>query len=348
MNTRIMGLVIPVIFVMTGICSCSSFETQYLKSLNIEYELISAVDSISLETYGAYAPNKIVRVNDSLMLVSLWKGDYHLLLLNLNDKESHQLFYIKRGRGPLEIAQGGSLHMSENGAVYYDVTSSTVVKMDVLKSLSMQMPVLDTLCCFAQKFPKPIYLRSYNEGFISCNLADESYWYSLYSLKGDLISNVDALQYDILKQSKDCRISIMASSLYCVNPSSTKVCVANVVSSSISFAYINGSTLQEFKRYEISPPIIKSGGNGLSYENISAFQDIACNSDYVYLLYSGNMMRNDILPSSECNHLIQYSWDGTPSKHFVLDKNICSISIHNNELFGCSEYPEARIYKFLL
>lgn len=348
MTMKIKEIAIPVILMMVGICSCHSPDSRYLRSLNVEHEFLNAVDSISLEPYGVYAPNKIVRVNDSLMLLSLWKGDHHLLMLNINEKDCNPLFYIKRGRGPLEIAQGGSLHMFGNSVVYYDVTTSNAVKIDVLKSLTMQKTVLDTLCCFAQRFPKPIFLRSCDKGYISCNMADDAYWYSLYDLKGNLVSNVDAIQYDILKQSRDCRISIMASSLYCVDPTSTKVCVANVVSPTISFAYIVDSALHEFKRYEISPPTIKSGGNGLSHDNISAFQDIACDSDYVYLLYSGQMLQNDTIPSSECKHLIQYSWEGKPIKHFVLDKNICSICIYDNELLGCSEHPEAKIFKFIL
>lgn len=348
MKTNKKIFAIPVIFMMAGMYSCSNIENDYIQSLNVEHEYVFAVDSISLETYNVYAPNKIVRINENLVLVSLWKGEHHLLLLNLDDNEYTSSFYIKRGRGPFEIAQGGSLHPCGNNAVYYDVTTSTAIIVDVMESISMQKPILDTLCCFSDKFPKPIFLRSFDDGFISCNMADDAYWYSLYDKKGNLVSNVDAMQYDILKQSRDCRISVMASSLYCIDPTSTKVCVANVVSPSISFAYIADSALHEFKRYEISPPTIKSGGNGLSHDNISAFQDIACDPDYVYLLYSGHMLQNDTLPSSECKHLIQYSWEGKPIKHFELDKNICSICIYDNELLGCSEYPEAKIFKFIL
>ncbi|MGN1220865.1 MAG: hypothetical protein ACI4TU_07995, partial [Candidatus Cryptobacteroides sp.] len=87
MKTNKKIFAIPAIFMMAGMYSCSNIENDYIQSLNVEHEYVFAVDSISLETYNAYAPNKIVRINENLVLVSLWKGEHHLLLLNLDDNE---------------------------------------------------------------------------------------------------------------------------------------------------------------------------------------------------------------------------------------------------------------------
>ena len=94
MTMKIKEIAIPVILMMVGICSCNSPDSRYLRSLNVEHEFLNAVDSISLEPYGVYAPNKIVRVNDSLMVLSLWKGDHHLLMLNIDEKDCNPLFYL--------------------------------------------------------------------------------------------------------------------------------------------------------------------------------------------------------------------------------------------------------------
>lgn len=335
--------ILSLVFVVSGILflSCdSSHQDDYIRSLRADAVFSEPIDSLCLEAYDEISVDEILAINDSWFLLSSRTGNYNLLFLDAVGKQS--FYAIRKGRGPMEMINGGSLHQVYDKAVYYDMTTSCCVSIDLLESIRLREVVLDTLCDFSTLSPKPVYMTRCRYGYVSGNVSDSGVWYSLYSEDGSLSASVDALEYDELTQDRDLRISVMLSSKYASSPDGSRVCVANVASPSLSFAEVNKDDLTEYMRYEISPPDINGG---ISPDNCSAFMDVVADDEYVYLLYSGRSIKSRI--SDSCNHIVIYRWDGSFEKYLYLKKPVCSICIDKECFWGISPDGDI-IYKYNL
>ena len=261
--------------------SCASGGSDpYLKTLHLDREVLSVVDSVGLDDFYDFSADELLQIDDSWMLLSSQKGLYNLLFLNI--ESGNGIYAIRKGRGPGEMINGGNLHLRDDKALYYDMSTAVCISIDVNSFIEYKEILIDTLCNFVGKSPKPVYMTTCHGGIVSGNSADSDVWYSLYGPDGEVSSSVKALKYDELVQSPDVRASVMLSSKYASSPDGRKVCVASVASPSISFADVVDGGLVEYLRYEISPPDME---RGISADNRTAFMDVVADGSFVYFLY---------------------------------------------------------------
>lgn len=342
----VLNLIRPIIITATCavvMLSCSSEKDAYLRSLGLEVEYLSAVDSVNIEQYDMFQVRNVVVIDDEWILMSTTKGGHKLLFLNM--KTSDHFFAIRKGRGPGEMINGNSLHRYGDGAAFYDSNNATCVKISLNKTAAGSSIAIDTIGVFNSGPSKPVFMTTCGSGgFISGNLTDDKVWYSYYDSTGCILSDIDMLQLDEFAAGGDTRISWMLSSVYTSDPEGKRVCVANVISPSLSFSKVDAGILREYKRYSNAPCGITNGR--VTGEFRSAFNGIDSDDKYVYVLYSGNRMRGGTLPSNECRHLIVYDWDGNPVKRYILNRNVCSVHIDSGTLWCASTYPESCVYRF--
>lgn len=325
--------------------SCSPEQDPYLRSLDTTVEPLVAVDSVNIEQYDLFQIHDVVNIDDEWLVMSSIQGDYKLLILN--HVTSEHFFAIKKGRGPGEMINGNSLHKYEDGVCFYDSNNATCIKIRVEETVGNNKLIADTVGLFKSGPSKPIYMTTCGEnGFISGNIIDKDIWYSYYDETGRIHSSVEALDFDEISDEPDAKFSFSLSSKYASNPGGTRVCVASVASPSLSFAHVDSGKLTEYKRWEM-PPVGMVAGH-VTPDHTSTFMGIDADNSYVYLAYSGHRLRNDILPTGECNHLIVYDWNGNPVKHYYLNRNICSIHVDGNNLWAASACPESCVYRFIL
>ena len=324
-----------------SIISCSTERDAFLRSLPLEAQHLEAVDSFNIDRYGLYQPNSVVKSDNGWIVLSSAKGRYKLLFFNPDTGDHFPV--VHNGRGPGEIIQGGSLHGDGKTAVYYDLNSATCIKIHLNETVRSRKVVADTIGNF-KGVSKPVFLTSAGSGFISGNLTDAGVWYSYYDSKGNIVSNVDALEFNDLPAGGDYAVSFLISSRYASSPDGRKVCVATVGAPALSFSEIENGNLTEYKRYTMDPVGMENGR--LTPDHVSAFAGMDADEDYVYVIYSGHKIRGDVFPADECRHLIIYDWDGNPVRHYRLDRNINSIDVADGCLYGASNYPESAVYKF--
>ena len=337
------------VFAIAAICtamamSCTSGTDVYLRSLPCDLEELEAVDSINIDQFGLFQARKVVKINDDWLLLSTTKGNNHLLFLNTKTLE--YFYAIKRGRGPGEVVAGSSLQKFGDDATFYDLNNATCIKILVDATIQERKAVLDTIGIF-RGATKPVYMSICGKDkFISGNLSDDSVWYSCYDDNGNVLSSIGALNVKNFPKNGDRLVSRMLSSVYASNPEGTKVCVGNVFCPSLSFSQVQSGIMTEYKRYENQPEGMKA--NRISTETVGAFQGMDADKDRVCVIYSGHKLRNDILPSDECRHLIIYDWNGIPVRHYYLNRNINSVHVSGNCIYGTSTYPESCVYRFEL
>ena len=338
---------VAVAAIVSAAVSCSSDKERdvYLKSLDLEIETLSYADSLNIDQYDLFQAHDIVKTEDDWLILSTTKGDYHLLFINLAKPEEH-FFGLRRGRGPGEMVQGDRIHKRGEYAYLYDVNNATCIRIDCSETIRQKTIVADTVAVFNQGTSKPVYMTTCgDDGFISGNMSDLSMWYSYYDAHGNILSNVPKFECDGI-QDEERLFSLMMSTFYVSNPAGTKVCVASVLTPSLSFSDVHSGILTEYRRYELAES--ESDYSYFMPDAKSRFNGISADDRNVYLIYSGRKLRNDVLPVDECNHLIVYDWDGTPVRHFKLNRNVSSIHIDGNDLWCTSTYPESCVYRFKL
>ncbi len=342
LKSKYKAVIVAVTATITA-CSVNKERDLYLKSLDVETEILSYADSFNIEQYDMFQVGNVVKADDDWLILSSSKGDYNLLFLNLAVPE--HFFVIRRGRGPGEMIQGGSLHKYVGAVFYYNVNNATCIRIDCVETHKKQSLVADTVGIFNQGASRPVYMASCgSEFFISGNMTDYNAWYSCYDSTGRVLSSVPSLNCDGIPRRDKMRLfSLMLSSKYVSKPDGTKVCVANVATASLSFSELHSGKLTEYKRYEYD-----ASGNGVYFgpDAISAFHGMDADDENVYVIYSGHKMKNDVLPANECRHLIVYDWNGNPVKHYLLNRNVSSVHIDGGSVWCASTYPESCVYRF--
>lgn len=330
--------------------ACSTYGNDpYLRTLRLPVEDIQAEDSIALDAYELFSPDAIAVSDGQWIVLSSIQGENNLLFVNPLLEDSFTA--IKKGRGPCEMVQGGSLHRSPVGSVlYYDYYEGVCVSLTVQEGLAGFRATLDTIAHFESERVRPVFLV-FNKGrFLSGSSCDPESWYALYDDRGSVRSKIPGLQYPVFRHIRDeLKTSIHLSSKYTIKPDGSRLCVANVATPSISFSMLNGFSMSEFKRIECAPPDLQPGRDAFSPDHRSAFQSLVSDDNAVCLLYSGHRFQNDEAPVNACAHVIVYDWDGKPKRHFRLDKYVNSIDLESgNRLVACSSFPSERVYYFNL
>ncbi len=340
---KINKFIANVALLLTLAISCKNESGNYLSTLSLAPEPLEAVDSICIDRFNLFQARNVVSLDNGWLLLSSVKGEYKLLFLN--PRTSEHFFAIRNGRGPGEVITGNSLHRYEDGAAYYDAGNAMCLKIGLKMRSSGPSVTIDTIGAFTGGPSRPVYMTTCGAGgFISGNLINDEVWYSYYDDTGHILSDIDMLHLDEFTAAGDKRISWMLSSLYTSDSEGKRVCVANVVSPSLSFSKVDAGMLREYRRISHKPCGIANGR--LTEEFRSAFNGIDSDDEYVYVLYSGNKMKGESLPPNECRHLIVYDWEGNPVKYYLLGRNVCSVHIDRDTLWCASTYPESYVYRF--
>ena len=328
----------PILLFLASLGSCSYGEhDDYLRSLRLRTEYISPEAILDLEESGILKPRQFCFL-DGRFYVSKSDGKYNITVID--PQQGIRTDVLRRGRGPCEVYQGSSLHISDGRVIFNDSGSAICIGLNYNKDT--QKVAIDTIARFNLVGARPYFMCKSGDYFISGNISNPDCWYASFDKSGEIKSEVCALSFPELEgKGKDLRASLMLSSLYASSPDATKVCVANVMSASLSFSYVNGGKLSEYNRIQYNAP--EMSGRGFSPESVSCFNGIAATDESVYVLYSGRNINGDV-PRDECMHLIHYSWDGTPIKRYSLTHSLSAICCSGGKMYGMSTYPTSQIY----
>lgn len=323
--------------------SCSGSGDRYLDSLGkIPSGSISPCAVHPLDPFDVKSPTGIFRLGEHFLLAD-HHSEFCIDAISLSEGTKKGIF--RKGRGPMEVI---SSYVSVYGGLpfLYDIASGTCMAIDFPESLRNALPKVDTVFALPQGRDRPASVHPAGGGFISGYPVKRGIWYAFRGFDGECLSHIDAPSYpEMSSMSDNLYWSFVLSTHYCVHPDGTRVCAASVGSPTLSFARIDGTTLEELKRYEYGAPLISGSGQALDGRTKTAFAPPRCDDEYVYLLYSGKPVRGES-PSYERDHLVIYDWNGIPLRHLVLSEPVCSFCVDGNRLYGLSTYPENRILEY--
>ena len=84
--------------------------------------------------------------------------------------------------------------------------------------------------------------------------------------------------------------------------------------------------------------------------NKTGFLDLSCSNDYVYALYAGKVLGDDIFTAYYGDHVFVYDWNGNPVRHYKLEKELFMFGVDEEKgiLYGIGNDPEGCILEYKL
>ena len=331
--------------------SCNSKETflnKFKKTINIKHQTIQLKNN----TFFSKVWNLYLS-NDCLIAYDV-DEKYYFSIIDLNKKSIVAKCGVK-GQGPNEIiGMPQSVKILGNnrfsfidcnrGALYYvDFSTATrpkIIKNDMLKLSFKHFGVLPT---------------AYNN-YLIIGLLDNGR-YSLVDQNGKEISNhFDYPRSTETEKFTNYHKAMAFQGSFIGRPDGIRFFFTGKTSEIIDILEIdNKNGIKKIFNWQGKLARFLPFGDGnntisvaTSKESNNVFINACCTQKYIYLLYSGLPIGNQMIYRS--NTVFVLDWDGNPVKKYNLDIGVTCITVsdENKELYAISEQSDTQLVKFNL
>lgn len=314
-------------------------------------EQLMPSDSTLLSDWGIQMPLGIV-VIDEKFVIQHEDGDVLVSVLEKGERKT----VFRNGRGPNELLEPTSLVKKEGCFNIYDSMRRVLLSVDMHSSDSTA-PSIDTLASIKnvgqEGYAAPIYLYNNDRSYVSSGY-QPGYWYTLVDSNGKILDGVEYISFSGKNFNEKENYVIHLNSFVAIHPEKSKgVCVMSDADA-ISLFEIESDMIHEYCRKVYSSPSVEGTREPNSPilrhlpGSYRSFRSVAADEDYIYALYSGNLLRDADIPASECRNLLVYDWEGNAVKRIILGVSINAFQIQRDTIYGVSMHPESRLYKFVL
>ena len=342
--------------VATTFCSPRSDRDIVLDSF-AEAIPLSCSLSTSLEQFDIFEPKNVFPFNEWL-IVNNYGGDHAIDILNPSSGEKIECF--RRGRGPGEVLNVGSVQLHGGILYVFDLGRQIYYALDLEASIKSRKQVLKGETRLlddgspVSPLNGPFILYKHGNGILATGLFSDGTWFgSLNEAKG-IASSIPLIDFKSTRNMSTLENSaFQLSSSFSVSPDGRQGICAMLACGAFSIFDISGNALKERLRtiyYE--PKMLPSPGEqitpGSTPDNIRAFYAVQSTDEEIYLLFSGREAGGIDIPSYECSHLLVYDWDGNPIRRYELEHPITSIHLQAGRIYGISTFPTAAYYVYEL
>lgn len=319
------------ILLLLSFTNCSNNSNDVKSDFDKEI-LLTRYDSINLENMGILNP-VYFSLTDSFIVIQNKKIEYNLTLINRNDSLIFDI--AKKGNGPNEIVQ--FIPVSNNRKNIITFADRAQKKLYSFRIINKE-PILLNEISFDDKIPRFFSLNILNDSIlVSTGMFSEGR-FGLYNIKnksiiytGNYPKNIESEQLSFphiaalysgtqigIKPEGDLFAAIYNGLLDIFKLQNNKL----VNCKSIYYHF------PKFNIFENGPIV------GNSKETKEGFRSISCDSNYIYLLYSGKSMKDYDMDAFTGNKIYVYNWQGDPVVSYITDSDLKSIFIEGNSLWG--------------
>ena len=328
-------------FILSHCIGCNKDKISDLKKDFPTMELITAIDSIDLESKGLLLPFN-VRSFDSCFVFSNIRTKNNVTILNRYNSEVKDLLYS--GEGPNEILQYIPIQNNQNEFLFADRVRGKVFKLnlsDYTHSLLFEFP--DTINRFFSlatiDTTTMIGTGLFDKGrFLFVNKKDDTYRYMCTYPENHEISSLSDYQ----------KSALFAGTLIAVSPSADRFVAA--YKGLIDFYQLERKgelSLIKHKYYHFPLFGIPEKGPVIAHKKseTTGFLSLGYDSNMIYLLYSNSSFQEKGAETFSGNTLLTFNWNGNPIKKYVLDKYLLSIHVEKDTIWGVSANHN-KLYKY--
>lgn len=257
----------------------------------------------------------------------------------------NELLYLPRN--PVVLKNNSIRYFVSNNEQYFDVDISDKSKPTI---------VSDKLK-FQKGFIELLYLK---KGYSLAISYTSDGVYSLIDSKGDEIASFfDYPSFEGDVNFKKGHKAMAFQGDLSRHPNGEKVCFAGSTAELIDILYFDEKNQTLTKIFEWQGDLGQYVPEGDGVNTISAaikreskesFLSVASTEKYIYLLYSGRVIGDDIYRAVRGNTVFVIDWEGKPIKRYNLDVDVNCITVSDNDkiLYGMAELDDTRLVKFAL
>ncbi len=318
-----------------------------LSSLAERVEEITPDYEIPLGNTEMMNPTKIKKYGD-FFVIGISNADHAIEIYNAGKGDILKCAF--KGRGFGEMLSPSSIQVFGQYIYLFDYQLGNYWRIDLEKSLADGKQEIELVSRINQtrggEVYIPIYLHKMETGAICTGLLGGHKWYSFLNENYEETSIVQDCDFENFNGLSDIsRNNVFLSSHISVSPDGSRVVCALQPAAAISISEIVGTEMKEYYRktfYSCEVRDTPSGPVFNAQNNKEAFCGVCSDSNYLYLLYSGQSLGKEI-PCTESSYVIVLDWNGNPIKSFHLSKRICAMCMEGNTLYGITAYPESAI-----
>lgn len=315
---------------------------------------LSPTDSVDLEKFGILMPESVAKYGD-WFAIKRHGGEHTVMLVNPAVGEVVPCF--RKGRGPGEVLNLGSVQIYDGRLCVYDISQSRSYALDIAASVRAHSQQLVDEGIYPEiadaTLLRPFVLYGYEYGIMMTGLFSDETWYISVKEDGTPNGKVGQVEYEGTEDMTPVgKSAFHLSSSFSVRPDGRKGVCAMSVGGAFSIFDTDTSEISESVRKIYYPPLLSSSKDDRvvspSYDpaNRRGFCGVCSDNTHIYLLYSGKRSGDRTSPSYQCGHLLVYDWDGNPVVHYELAEEINSVCMEGKSIYGVSSHPSGRLYRY--
>ncbi len=321
-----------ILFLLIFLISCTNESKNVRNDFGKEIKLIKT-DSVNLENLEILNPINLL-ILDSFFVVQNRVTENNLSFI---DKNCYSVFNTAiKGNGPMEIVQFIPVSNNRQNVVTFADRARKILYS--LKVNDNQFLINDEIH-FSNEIPRFFSLNELNDSIlIGTGMFPDGRFGIFNKNKNTILYSEDYPRNNEMGNITFPHIAAVYSGTQVgINPDGKRF--AAIYNGLLDIYEINSdSKLKEIKSiyYHFPKFIIPENGPlvGNSKETIEGFRSITCDSEYIYLLYSGKSMEEYDMDAFVGRRIYVYNWAGVPIKSYIVDTDLSVIFVKDKFIWG--------------
>ena len=306
---------------------------------------LSVYNKVELESYGIYRPWECIRTNEKYYVLEDKRSNVFSSINSITGS-----FYqgVNIGSGPGEVLLPERFILEGEDVTFYDTTMKRY-KLVENKDSTLSVEVFKDIGIEAISYP-----TFHGDKMLTKGWFDDA-WLHYYIGK----NIIDAIEFPSFPETDGLsgieKMSVFKNGQQKFSPDGNKAAVT--ISSGCVLAIYNCTDdgLDEVAMLKYFPP--KFVAIDYEYQPLATsqsckigFVDVCCTNQFIYALYSGKILGDDLFTSHYGGHVFVYDWEGMPVKHYKLERDLFTIEIDEDDgiLYGTGNDPEGCILEYKL
>ena len=281
-------------------------------------------------------------------------NNYFFSLIDLNQNTIVSKC-VKRGQGPNEVFGMPTpiTIVDKNNFCFYDPNKRKVFNVNFSNNKD---PHISQNNKFKTKTRSMDLLQILNGKFVAIGLFDKGRYLVMDSLGNELSYNFD---YPVIKnetQLSNAHKAMAFQGVFKRKPTGDKLVFAAQTSQLIEILQIDirGEMKMKFQWHGVFGKYTPYGDGkkdtsaAISNESSVEFLNTYATNDYIYLLYSGRIIGNDIVNAYKAKTIFVIDWDGHPVMRYNLDIDVKYFAVSDDDkiLYAIAEQDDTNLVKF--
>lgn len=327
-------LYIVIVYIIILNCNTSCTLKEQLVSLENDFPdfvNVSIVDSINLETNGLFLPYSVFCFDSCFVFTNIRTKN---VVTTLDRNSNNTMEVLSIGEGANEVLQFIPVLNNEKRFLFADRVRKKIFELNLHNEYNHT-----ELLQFNDSINRFFSLAKINATtVIGTGIFDKGRFliYDLVSHNCSYFGNYPENE-DVSSLNPYQKAALYAGTQTGIHPNGEQFVL--IYNGLIDFYRINSQNIGihvQAKYYHFPLFAIPSNGPVIAHrkEEKKGFISICNNSKYIYLLYSDTSLREKGSEAYSGNKIFVFDWSGKPIKYYQLDRNILSISMDDDFIWG--------------